>query len=116
MSSQAVCKACMLLEGLNSGLPNLGVSRTRRNGTIRQRKQQPIQLELEQQPPQQQQQPLQQAPRQQQQQPAPQQQQLQSGGAQQVEGTMSVADKQPQEHQQHSLVQQGVQQLSLQTP
>jgi hypothetical protein len=111
----------MLLEGLNSGLPNLGVSRTRRNGTIREKKQQPIQLELEQQPPQQQQ-PLPQAPRQQQQQPAPQQQQqqlqLQSGGAEQVASTMPVADKQ-QEHQQHSIVQQGVQQgvqqLSLET-
>lgn len=29
ISSQAICKACILLEGLNKGLPNLGVSRTR---------------------------------------------------------------------------------------
>jgi hypothetical protein len=29
MSSQSVCKACILLEGLNKGLPTLGVSRTR---------------------------------------------------------------------------------------
>ena len=29
ISSQAVCKACVLLEGLNKGLPRLGVSRTR---------------------------------------------------------------------------------------
>ena len=29
ISSQDVCKACVLLEGLNKGLPNLGVSRTR---------------------------------------------------------------------------------------
>ena len=29
MSSQAVCKACQLLEGLNRGLPNLGINRTR---------------------------------------------------------------------------------------
>ncbi|GAB4813266.1 hypothetical protein N2152v2_000312 [Parachlorella kessleri] len=29
LSSQAVCKACQLLEGLNSGLPRLGVGRTR---------------------------------------------------------------------------------------
>lgn len=26
---QAVCKACMLLEGLNKGLPKLGISRAR---------------------------------------------------------------------------------------
>ena len=25
MSSQAVCKACLLLEGLNRGLPNYGL-------------------------------------------------------------------------------------------
>lgn len=31
MSSQTVCKACILLEGLNSGLPSLGVARTRGN-------------------------------------------------------------------------------------
>jgi hypothetical protein len=31
LSSQAVCKACILLEGLNSGLPTLGVGRTRGN-------------------------------------------------------------------------------------
>ncbi|KAL4421680.1 hypothetical protein ABPG77_001221 [Micractinium sp. CCAP 211/92] len=30
ISSQPVCKACLLLEGLNKGLPRLGVSRTRR--------------------------------------------------------------------------------------
>lgn len=29
ISSQAVCKACVLLDGLNRGLPRLGVSRTR---------------------------------------------------------------------------------------
>ncbi|BDA42367.1 Cytoplasmic tRNA 2-thiolation protein 1 [Coccomyxa sp. Obi] len=29
ISSQDVCKACVLLEGLNKGLPNLGISRTR---------------------------------------------------------------------------------------
>ena len=29
ISSQEVCKACILLEGLNKGMPNLGVSRTR---------------------------------------------------------------------------------------
>lgn len=29
ISSQPVCKACVLLEGLNRGLPHLGVSRTR---------------------------------------------------------------------------------------
>lgn len=29
ISSQPVCKACVLLEGLNRGLPRLGVSRTR---------------------------------------------------------------------------------------
>ena len=29
ISSQPVCKACMLLEGLNKGMPTLGVSRTR---------------------------------------------------------------------------------------
>lgn len=32
LSSQAVCKACVLLEGLNKGLPRLGVSRTRKKG------------------------------------------------------------------------------------
>ncbi|KAL6779284.1 hypothetical protein ACKKBG_A11685 [Auxenochlorella protothecoides x Auxenochlorella symbiontica] len=32
MSSQAVCKACLLLEGLNRGLPRMGVGRTKRNG------------------------------------------------------------------------------------
>lgn len=46
MSSQAVCKACVLLEGLNSGLPNMGVSRTRRGQT--RRAQQPIQVQEEQ--------------------------------------------------------------------
>ncbi|GMH43199.1 hypothetical protein BSKO_11121 [Bryopsis sp. KO-2023] len=30
LSSQKVCKACVLLEGLNKGLPRLGVSRTRK--------------------------------------------------------------------------------------
>ncbi|KAI3423993.1 hypothetical protein D9Q98_009826 [Chlorella vulgaris] len=30
ISSQPVCKACMLLEGLNKGLPRLGVTRTRK--------------------------------------------------------------------------------------
>ncbi|CAI5458200.1 unnamed protein product [Closterium sp. Yama58-4] len=30
ISSQELCKACVLLEGLNRGLPRLGVSRTRR--------------------------------------------------------------------------------------
>lgn len=35
ISSQPVCKACVLLEGLNRGLPGLGVSRTR--GTKTQR-------------------------------------------------------------------------------
>jgi len=29
ISSQDVCKACILLEGLNKGMPTLGVSRTR---------------------------------------------------------------------------------------
>lgn len=29
ISSQPVCKACVMLEGLNKGLPRLGVSRTR---------------------------------------------------------------------------------------
>ena len=29
ISSQDVCKACILLEGLNKGMPNLGISRTR---------------------------------------------------------------------------------------
>ena len=29
LSSQEVCKACVLLEGLNSGTPRLGVSRVR---------------------------------------------------------------------------------------
>ena len=29
MSSQAVCKACILLEGLNKGLPNAAVGRPR---------------------------------------------------------------------------------------
>eukprot|EP00803_Ostreobium_quekettii_P010447 evm.model.scf_1116.1 EVM.evm.TU.scf_1116.1 scf_1116:6061-10861(+) len=29
ISSQAVCKACILLEGLNKGLPKLGISRSR---------------------------------------------------------------------------------------
>lgn len=43
MSSQAVCKACLLLQGLNSGLPTAGHSKTkaRRGG-------QPIQLQMEQ--------------------------------------------------------------------
>jgi cytoplasmic tRNA 2-thiolation protein 1 len=31
LSSQSLCKACVLLEGLNRGLPRLGISRTRRN-------------------------------------------------------------------------------------
>lgn len=29
ITSQAVCKACVMLEGLNSGLPRLGVARTK---------------------------------------------------------------------------------------
>ncbi|RMZ52009.1 hypothetical protein APUTEX25_001203 [Auxenochlorella protothecoides] len=29
---EAVCKACLLLEGLNRGLPRMGVGRTKRNG------------------------------------------------------------------------------------
>ena len=29
ISSQDVCKACLLLEGLNKGKPTLGISRTR---------------------------------------------------------------------------------------
>ncbi len=33
MSSQAVCKACLLLEGLNRGLPGLGVGRAPRYGS-----------------------------------------------------------------------------------
>lgn len=28
VSSQSICKACMLLEGLNRGLPKLGISKT----------------------------------------------------------------------------------------
>lgn len=32
MSSQSVCKACILLEGLNKGLPHLGTQRTRGKG------------------------------------------------------------------------------------
>lgn len=32
LSSQEICKACVLLEGLNRGLPRLGVSRTRKKG------------------------------------------------------------------------------------
>lgn len=28
VSSQAVCKACMLLEGLNRGLPKLGIGKS----------------------------------------------------------------------------------------
>lgn len=31
ISSQRVCKACVLLEGLKRGLPNLGISRTSSN-------------------------------------------------------------------------------------
>ena len=34
ISSQAVCKACLLLEGLNRGLPGLGVGRTRRSSGL----------------------------------------------------------------------------------
>jgi cytoplasmic tRNA 2-thiolation protein 1 len=33
LSSQEVCKACVLLEGLNKGLPRLGVTRTRKGDT-----------------------------------------------------------------------------------
>ena len=33
ISSQDVCKACILLEGLNKGMPNLGISRTRTKKT-----------------------------------------------------------------------------------
>lgn len=33
LSSQSLCKACVLLEGLNRGLPRLGISRTRRSQT-----------------------------------------------------------------------------------
>lgn len=29
MSSQAVCKACVLLEGLNKGLPNHGIGKVK---------------------------------------------------------------------------------------
>lgn len=29
MSSQAVCKACVLLEGLNKGLPNFGIGKVK---------------------------------------------------------------------------------------
>ena len=35
MSSQPVCKACLLLEGLNRGLPGLGVGRAPRSGSSR---------------------------------------------------------------------------------
>jgi cytoplasmic tRNA 2-thiolation protein 1 len=35
LSSQEVCKACVLLEGLNKGMPRLGISRTRKNGGVR---------------------------------------------------------------------------------
>lgn len=54
MSSQAVCKACLLLEGLNRGLPGLGVSKTKKGQS--RRAQQPLQLQMEEQPPPQQQQ------------------------------------------------------------
>lgn len=45
MSSQAICKACILLEGLNKGLPHLGTQRTRGNG--KRRSPQSIELKLE---------------------------------------------------------------------
>ena len=38
LSSQEVCKACVLLEGLNKGLPRLGVTRRRNNDTANLRK------------------------------------------------------------------------------
>ena len=34
LSSQQVCKACVLLEGLNKGLPRLGVSRRKKGDTL----------------------------------------------------------------------------------
>lgn len=45
MSSQAICKACILLEGLNKGLPHLGTQRTRGKG--KRRSPQSIELKLE---------------------------------------------------------------------
>jgi hypothetical protein len=63
MSSQALCKACLLLEGLNSGLPHIGVSRTKRGQQHRHKA--PIHVKLEEHPHQQQ---PQQQPQQQQQQ------------------------------------------------
>jgi len=41
MSSQDICKACMLLEGLNKGLPNHGIGRARPG----QKKRAPVLLE-----------------------------------------------------------------------
>ncbi|XP_074567548.1 cytoplasmic tRNA 2-thiolation protein 1 [Curcuma longa] len=35
ISSQKLCKACMLLEGLNRGLPKLGIGRTRGNNDLK---------------------------------------------------------------------------------
>lgn len=35
MSSQSVCKACILLEGLNKGLPHLGTQKTKGRGKRR---------------------------------------------------------------------------------
>ncbi|XP_042433469.1 cytoplasmic tRNA 2-thiolation protein 1-like isoform X1 [Zingiber officinale] len=35
ISSQKLCKACMLLEGLNRGLPKLGIGRTRGNNGLK---------------------------------------------------------------------------------
>lgn len=44
MASQAVCKACVLLDGLNRGMPRLGVSRTR--GAAGRRAGLPAEIEL----------------------------------------------------------------------
>jgi hypothetical protein len=97
MSSQAVCKACLLLHGLNSGLPNSGVSRTRR-GKKRQ-PQRPIQLQMETQ-----QEPCEQQLQQQQQQPQPPSEQHSSQQPQPVD---EQQQQQQQQHVQHRL--QGLQ-------
>lgn len=44
ITSQAVCKACVLLDGLNRGMPRLGVSRTR--GAAGRRAGLPAEIEL----------------------------------------------------------------------
>jgi len=100
MSSQAVCKACMLLEGLNSGLPNHGVSRTRRGHA--RRPQQHIQVQLEQ--PQQQQQ--------QQQQTTPAVQPLLASQQQQQQEAHKVTQLDLQQQQQEA-AEQGLKQLHL---